>query len=75
MFIDHNQCPKCGTKLERPVWKCKQCGHQDLTNWPLTLLLWVTILLIVGIILLFMTNNFCQFESFQPLINNYGVMC
>lgn len=75
MFIDHNKCPKCGTKLERPVWKCKHCDHQDLTNWPLTLLLWTVVIMIVAVVLLFMTNNFCKAERFQLLMNSYSVIC
>lgn len=75
MFIDHNKCPKCGTKLGRPVWKCKQCGNQELTNWPLTLVLWAIFVLIIGIVVLFMTSKFCNSERLQPIMNNYSVMC
>jgi hypothetical protein len=33
--------------LKHYYYECRNCGNQNITNWPLTLAAWVAILLLV----------------------------
>lgn len=75
LFINHDRCPNCGAKIKRYYWNCRNCGSQDLTNWPSTLTLWAGFILLIGILIFFIINNFCKTEWFLPLMNSYALMC
>lgn len=75
VLINHDRCPECGHNIKGNYWNCRKCGNQDLTNWPLTLILWATYILIIGVVILFMIDNFCKAERLIPFMNSYSMMC
>lgn len=75
MFINHKRCPDCGTRLRKNDWRCRNCESQSLTNWSLTLPMWVIGLLIIGITATFMIGNLCNAELLHPVMNNFGIQC
>lgn len=75
MFIKHKKCPKCASKLKHYHWYCGYCKNQDLTNWILTLILWIVFLIIVAIVGTFVVSNFCSIGVSMPFINSFAHAC
>lgn len=75
MFINHKRCPDCGYKLKKNDWRCRDCDNQSLTNWSLTLKIWLVFIAVIGFFVLNMVDNSCADSWLKPVMISFGVNC
>lgn len=75
MFINHKRCPDCGYKLKKKDWRCRDCDNQSLTNWPLTMTIWLGFIAVIGFFVLNFLETACNDSFLQQLVINWGVNC
>lgn len=75
MFINHKRCPDCGARLKHYYWYCGDCDNQNLTNWPLMIVIVTAFLIMMGFIALNFLETACNNSFLQQLVINWGVNC
>lgn len=75
MFINHKRCPDCGARLKHYYWYCGDCGNQNLTNWPLMIVIAILFLLIIGFISLKLLETACKSSLTQQIAINWTISC
>lgn len=75
MLINHKRCPNCGARLKHYYWYCGDCDNQNLTNWPLMIVIVTAFLIMMGFISLNFLETACNNSFLQQLVMNWGVSC
>ncbi len=75
MFINHKRCPDCGARLKHYYWYCGDCDNQNLTNWPLMIVIVTAFLIMMGFIALNFLETACNNSFLQQLVINWGMSC
>lgn len=75
MFINHKRCPECGARLKHYYWYCGDCDNQNLTNWPLMIVIVIAFVIMMGFIALNFLEKACYDSFLQQLVMNWGVNC
>ncbi len=75
MLINHKRCPNCGARLKHYYWYCGDCDNQNLTNWPLMIVIVTAFLIMMGFIALNFLETACNNSFLQQLVMNWGVSC
>lgn len=75
MFINHKRCPECGARLRKNDWRCRDCESQSLTNWPLTLTIWLGFIALIGILAINFLGTACKSSLIQQIAINWGMSC
>ena len=75
MFINHKRCPECGARLRKNDWRCRDCESQSLTNWPLTLTIWLGFIALIGVLVINFLGTACKSSLIQQIAINWGMSC
>ncbi len=75
MFINHKRCPECGARLKHYYWYCGDCDNQNLTNWPLMIVIVIAFVIMMGFIALNFLEKACYDSFLQQLVMNWGINC
>ncbi len=41
LLFNYRRCPDCGNRLKHYYYECRRCGRTDITNWPLTIMVFL----------------------------------
>ncbi len=75
MFINHKRCPECGARLRKNDWRCRDCESQSLTNWSLTLTIWLGFIALIGVLVINFLGTACKSSLIQQIAINWGMSC
>ncbi len=75
MFINYKRCPECGARLKHYYWYCGDCDNQNLTNWPLTLTIWLGFIALIGVLVINFLGTACKSSLIQQIAINWGMSC
>lgn len=75
MFINHKRCPECGARLKHYYWYCGDCDNQNLTNWPLMIVIVIAFVIMMGFIALNFLEKACSNSFLHQLVMHWGVSC